>query len=377
MRFLDQYELEFFTSMFTLSPGPSQISPETKHDIRRAIETGVLELSHRSTRFTEISKRCDTELRKYLRIPEEYRIFYFDSATQVWHSMMTNLVRKSSFHFVTGAFSAKAYEASRHLHKEALKNEVSWGEQCNIQDVKIPARCELITACFNETSTGVKMTDSEVRLLRRKNPKAILAIDTTSSAGMIPNNITNADVWYFSVQKGFGLPAGLAIAIIAPRAYKRSIELSKSRDNKAGIWSWERLDEMMRDGLHQTPHTPNVLNIYLLGKQCARWNKRGGASKIMNETLAKKKMIEKWIADKKECRFFVSDQTHRSDTVAVVESSHSKILEAKKRLARNKIELGAGYGKIKLNTFRIANFPAIHGPLLRRTLRILDGVFDK
>lgn len=361
--------------MFTLSPGPSQISSETKEDIRRAIETGVLELSHRSARFTEISKQCDTELRKYLRVPDQYRIFYFDSATQVWHSMMTNLVRKSSFHFVTGAFSAKAYEASRHLHKEALRNEVPWGEQCNFESVKIPSRCELITACFNETSTGVKMTDSEVRLLRRKNPKAILAIDTTSSAGMIPNKIADADVWYFSVQKGFGLPAGFAIAIISPRAYKRSIELSKSGENKAGIWSWERLDEMMRDGLHQTPHTPNVLNIYLLGRQCARWNKHGGASKILKETLNKKHMFETWIASKKECRHFVHDQTHRSDTVFVVESSPSKILLSKKRLAQNKIELGAGYGKLKLNTFRIANFPSIQVRMLKQTLHTLDRVF--
>lgn len=362
--------------MITLSPGPSQISPDTKRDIHRAIKTGVLELSHRSKRFTEISGLCNDELRRYLKVPKDYRIFYFDSATQVWHSMMTNLVHTSSFHFIAGAFSAKAYDASKHLHKEALKDEVAWGAQCNFREVQVPARCELITACFNETSTGVKMTDSEVRVLRKKNPRAILAIDITSSTGMVPNTISDADVWYFSVQKGFGLPAGLAIAIISPRAYKRSIELSKSGENKAGIWSWERLDEMMRDGLHQTPHTPNVLNIYLLGQQCARWNKSGGAATQLKETLAKKKMFEKWIEGKKQCANFVSDHTHRSDTVLVIQADPEKILLAKNLLSRNKIELGAGYGKIKTNTFRIANFPAVREKMMKQTLKILDHIFD-
>src|SRR5882672_6784122 len=99
--------------MFTLSPGPSQISPETKKDIRTAIEAGVLELNHRSKRFTEVSKLCHEELRTYLSIPKDYRIFYIDSASHVWHSMIANCVKKTSFHFVHSSFSEKARQASR------------------------------------------------------------------------------------------------------------------------------------------------------------------------------------------------------------------------------------------------------------------------
>lgn len=362
--------------MFTLSPGPSRLSDETKNDIHRAIETGVLELSHRSTRFTEISKDCIEELRAYLGVPREYRIFYFDSSTHVWHSMVANLVKKTSFHFVNGAFSGKAREASRLLYKEALGVEVPWGEQCDFARTKIPTRAELITACFNETSNGVKMTDSDVRELGKKNPKAMLAIDITSSAGSVPNRLRDADIWYFSVQKGFGLPAGLGIAIVSPRAYERSVALSDKRLNNSGIWAWEKLEEMMADGLHQTPHTPNVLNIYLLGEQCKRWNKDGGLEKRTRATLRKRKLYESWMSRMKKCSHFVKDEKHRSDTVFVIQAAEKDIKEAKEYLLKRGIELGGGYGKIKTETFRIANFPAVSEEIMKKSLDLLADVFD-
>ena len=60
--------------MYTLSPGPSQISPETKEDIRRAIDDGILEISHRSAKFTEVSRRAIEELRAYLKVPDNYLV---------------------------------------------------------------------------------------------------------------------------------------------------------------------------------------------------------------------------------------------------------------------------------------------------------------
>ena len=362
--------------MFTLSPGPSQISPETKKDIHAAVDSGILELNHRGTRFTELSKLCSEELRTYLNVPKGYRIFYFDSASHVWHSMVANTVKKTSFHFAHGSFSAKAPQASELLHKEALSVEVPWGEQCDFRGTKIPARAELITACFNETSTGVKMTDTEIGYLHKKYPKTLLAIDITSSAGAVPNAISDADIWYFSVQKGFGLPAGLAIAIVSPSAYDRSVALAKKGQNRAGIWAWGRLEETMTGGLYQTQHTPNVLNIYLLGKQCERWNKDGGLKKRTLETLRKKELFETWISRMKSCTHFVIDAKHRSDTVFVVQAEPAQVQKAKEDLKQHGIELGAGYGKIKKDTFRIANFPAITEAMLEKTLELLGYHFN-
>jgi phosphoserine aminotransferase len=311
-----------------------------------------------------------------MQIPKDYRIFYFDSASQVWHSIMTNVVEKRGFHFVNGSFSEKVREASHLMGQYVLSSEAPWGVACDFS-VKIPANVELITACYNETSTGVKMTNAEVRALSKKNPKPLLAIDVTSCGGCVPLNIKDADIWYFSVQKAFGLPSGLGIGIISPRAFERSVKLAESGKSLAGIWSWPRLDKTMRDDVHQTQQTPNILAIYLLGKQCERWNKDGGLAKRVRETLAKKELFDSWIRGRERLSYFVHDPKHRSDTTFVVKTSSEDVSMAHEILMKKKIELGYGYTKIKKETFRVANFPAVTEQMLEQALGVLAKEFGK
>lgn len=359
---------------FTVNPGPSQLSSQTEDDIRRAIEEGVLSLSHRSSQFTEISRHCVDSLRAYLSVPNDYRTFYFDSATQVWHSLAANVVEKHSFHFVNGAFSGKAHDAAKALGKSAVKNEVAWGEQNDFSRAAIPEGAELITACYNETSTGVCMQPEDVHELRAAHQEALLAIDVTSCAGAVPLTISDADIWYFSVQKCFGLPAGLAIAIVSPRAYERSVELTTRGTNLAGIWSWQRLEETMINDKFQTPHTPNVLNIYLLGKQCARFLEAGGVDAIHRQTLEKKSSIEEWVLRHPALSPFVHNVTHRSDTVFTVRATPEFVTAARNKCKDAGITLGAGYGKIKGDTFRIANFPAVTREMLLDVFEAIHSV---
>jgi phosphoserine aminotransferase len=360
--------------MITLNPGPSQLSPETVTDIHRALADGIVSISHRSTKFTEISRDCIQGLRELLKAPEDYRVFYFDSATQVWHSMAANLVEKQTYHFVNGAFSAKAKDAAISLHKHAVSDEVAWGEQNNFASADIPKESELVTACYNETSTGVRMIHENVVELRKKTHDTLLAIDITSCAGAVAINISDADIWYFSVQKCFGLPAGLGIAIVSPRAYERAIALHKKGATHAGIWGWEKLEETMLNDKHQTPHTPNVLNIFLLAEQCKRWNTAGGLSPIVRETEHKMAMIDEWIDRHKELSQFVSNPAQRSTTVRTVSADPEWIARAKEACKKADITLGSGYGKIKANTFRIANFPAITRPMLTEVFAVLESV---
>ncbi len=360
--------------MITLVPGPSQLSPQTEADIRNAIDEGIMSVSHRSGEFTKISKRCVTELRKYLSIPDDYRIFYFDSASSLWNSMIQNVVEKNSFHFVNGAFSGKAWEAAKLLNKNALADEVTWGTQHDFEKVEIQKETELITACYNETATGVKMLPEEVHVLRERNPDTILAVDIVSCAGAVPLTITDADVWYFSVQKCFGLPAGLGIGIIGPRAFERSQELTKRGTNLAGMWAWERLEETMINDKYQTPQTPNVLGIYLLGAQCERWNAAGGVEPVIEETLRKKKMLETWVHSQSALSMFVEDEVHRSNTVCVVSAPPKLIIQMRDTCKDAGIILGAGYGKIKSDTIRIANFPAVTEEMLEKTFATLEPI---
>ncbi len=343
----------------TFNPGPSQISEATKADMQTAIEQKILEISHRSADFSAISTQCITELKKLLGIPEDYRVFYLDSASQAWHSIICNVVAKSSFHFINGAFSAKFAKASQLLGKNVENMLIDWGKQQNFNEVKGLNAYELITVCANETSTGVKITTEDLQHIRKKSENALLAVDITSCAGVEGLPIQSADLWYFSVQKCFGLPAGLGVLIVSPKAYERSLQLKTAQKNKAGIWQWEQLEKPMVEKNCQTPQTPNVLNIYLLAQQCTRWNQAGGLKAQQDAAQVKMKLLEAWVERHPDLDFYVEDPAHRSTTVLTVKAAPEVVTQMKAKALAAGLVLGSGYGKTKADVFRIANFPAI------------------
>jgi phosphoserine aminotransferase len=356
----------------TFNPGPSQISAATKSDIQTAIESRFLEISHRSADFSAISTQCITELKKLLGVPEGYRVFYLDSASQAWHSIICNVVAENSFHFINGAFSGKFADASQLLGKNVENMFVDWGKQQNFNEVKGLNTYDLVTVCANETSTGVKLTSQDLQCIRQKAGKALLAVDITSCAGAVDLPIGAADLWYFSVQKCFGLPPGLGVLIVSPAAYERSLQLSSRKKNIAGIWQWEKLEKSMVEKNHQTPQTPNILNIYLLAKQCARWNEAGGLEKLVADTETKMKLLAAWVAHHPDLDFYVENAADRSSTVLTIEAAPAVVVEMKAKALAAGLVLGSGYGKTKANVFRIANFPAISTTEIKTLIQILS-----
>ena len=356
----------------TFNPGPSQISETTKADIQAAVDLRLLEISHRSADFSAISTECLTELKKLLGVPDDYRVFYLDSASQAWHSIICNVVAENSFHFVNGAFSEKFAEASQLLGKNVQKMLVDWGKQQNFNEVTGLNDTELITVCANETSTGVRLSTRDLQQLREKAQNALLAVDITSCAGVVDFSIQAADLWYFSVQKCFGLPPGLGVIIVSPAAYERSLQLSSRKKNIAGIWQWEKLEKSMVEKNHQTPQTPNILNIYLLAKQCARWNEAGGLEKLVADTETKMKLLAAWVAHHPDLDFYVENAADRSSTVLTIEAAPAVVVEMKAKALAAGLVLGSGYGKTKANVFRIANFPAISTTEIKTLIQILS-----
>lgn len=343
--------------MTTFAPGPSYIPQPIQNDIRRALDEHLLELSHRSKEFSTMSKKTFDGLRTFLEIPDGYRIFYMPSSSDSWHSLAANVVAEHSFHFANGAFSKKPYTAATLLYKNAILQEYEWGESIDVS-VSIPKETELITACYNETSTGIALTHDDIAALRTHNPDALLAIDITSCAGAVPLPIASADAWYFSVQKCFGLPSGLGILIVSERAYQKSIALEHSKQNLAGQWRFSELQKPIDEKDHQTPHTPNMLGIFLLGEELARRNAAGGIHTIYPQTLAKKKLLHDWLATQSDIQLFGNtDAAHRSDTVLTIAGTPEALTALAEKAKDAGHIIGNGYGKLKGKTLRIANFP--------------------
>lgn len=358
-----------FVFDFTLNPGPSQLSEESKADLARAVGLHIPEISHRSAQFTQISQDLVSEMRSFFAIPDGYSILYTSSATEAMQIAVESLVERSSFHFVNGAFSELFQKVARSVGRQAHDNRVEWGQSNDYVTTHIPADAELITITYNETSTGVTCADADVRAVREAQPDTLLAVDITSIAGLRPLHIADADLWLFSVQKCFGLPAGLGLMIVSDRAVRRAEELAK-RGIASGYFNMNAMAAKMRESA-QTVATPNVLNIWLLGEQLKRWNADGGVAKRERQAQEKFALLDSAIAQSSVFTHFVPVPQCRSLSVCCLAGDPQSIAALHERCAKNGIVLGKGYGKLKESTFRIANFPAISDGQMEEVMALM------
>src|SRR6188768_474606 len=192
------------------TPGPSQLYFTVEDHVRTAFRDGVPSLSHRSKTYEAIYKKTIDGLRELLELPSNYAIVFTGSANEIWERIIQNLVEEKSFHLVNGSFSKRFYEIAQLLNKKPTKNEVALGKGFD-GPVVVPAGTELLAITHNETSSGVSLPLDLIYNLSEHNPNALVAVDAVSSLPFPDFDYTKFDTAFFSVQKGFGLPAGLGV----------------------------------------------------------------------------------------------------------------------------------------------------------------------
>jgi len=350
------------------TPGPTQLYPEVKTFINQALDDNILSLNHRSKEFIEIfSSTCDS-LRRLLNIPSDFHIFFLSSATECMDRIIQNVVDKNSFHFVNGAFAERFYKTAIELNKNAVKAEVNYGEGFKFDEIKINNDPELIAFTQNETSTGVALNADDIYRIKEQFPDSIVAVDIVTSAPFVNLDYTKIDSAFFSVQKGFGMPAGLGVLIVNDKCIEKAKSLN---ERNISIGSYHNFLALHENALKfQNTETPNVLGIYLLGKVCDALIGKG-IENIRKETEAKSKLIYDFLDEHKKLKPFVKDKTIRSHTIINIEAG-DKQAEIKKQLAGKGILVGSGYGKFKDTQIRIANFPMHTIDDVRRIIEVLS-----
>jgi phosphoserine aminotransferase len=176
----------------------------------------------------------------------------------------------------------------------------------------------------------------------------LLAVDATSSMGGIALPFSCGDVWFASVQKCFGLPAGMAVMILSPKA----IAKARQRGEKAHYNSLQSIIE--NAGKFQTHHTPNVLGIYLMKRTMEA---SAGIVSIEEKLLSRYRQWETFIDAHPLFDWLVEEKNSRSKTVLTL--SCPDPAKVKQRAREAHIIIGNGYGPWAESTVRIANFPAI------------------
>lgn len=335
------------------TPGPSQLYFTVADHARQAFKEGIPSISHRSKQFEQISREATEGLRELLKVPAGYHIFFTGSATEIWERIFQNLVEETSFHLVNGSFSKRFHEIGIQLNKKAEKLEVPAGHGFDV-DSAVAASAELIAVTHNETSTGASIPLEVIDALRASNPAALIAVDAVSSLPYPDFDFSKIDSLFFSVQKGFGLPAGLGVWLVNERCIAKAQALD-AKNISTG--SYHNIDSLLSHAKkNQTPETPNVLGIYLLGRVIGDFLRRG-IDTIRKETDYKAAVLYQALESHPQLSPFVQEKRLRSRTVIVADTQqHTEALTAV--LAAHGLHAGSGYGAAKKTQLRFANFPA-------------------
>ncbi|MDH5608720.1 MAG: aminotransferase class V-fold PLP-dependent enzyme [Cyclobacteriaceae bacterium] len=333
------------------TPGPSQLFYTVPFHLNNAIKSHIGSISHRSGQFQSLYQECTANLRELLALPDGYHILFVGSATEVWERLLQNLVGFSSHHLINGSFSRRFFEFTQDYQFASTKEEIPFGTE--FDNLSVPDEAELISITYNETSTGYQFDNNRLKQIRETHPDKLIALDVVSISPAVPIDFSLVDTAYFSVQKCFGLPAGLGVWIVNERCIDKANQL---KNNGKIIGSYHSLPLLSSTGAKfQTPETPNVLGIYLLSEVIKDMLKKGVAT-IQNETKYKAALLYQLFEETEGLTPFIKNKINRSKTVCVAEvmPDNKRLIE---EMGNRGMVIGKGYGPYKETHIRIANFP--------------------
>lgn len=204
-------------------PGPTNM-PEV---LRRAVDIPTLD--HRSRHFGQILRPALAGVKAILK-SESAEIFAFPSTgTGGWETAITNTLSPGDTVLAAryGMFSQRWIELCRRHQLKVEVIEEGWGtgapaerfEEALRRDKAHRIKALLVT--HNETATGVRSDIVAVRrALDAAGHPALLLVDGVSSIACMDFRMADwgVDVAVTASQKGFMLPAGLAILALSPKA---------------------------------------------------------------------------------------------------------------------------------------------------------------
>ncbi|HAY34431.1 MAG TPA: aminotransferase class V-fold PLP-dependent enzyme [Ignavibacteria bacterium] len=353
------------------TPGPTELYPGAQKDLLEALDKKIFSFNHRSPEFMDIYKRTVNSLKNLMNIPDSFHIFFLSSATECMDRIIMNCSAKDTFHFVNGAFADRFYKTAIDLKRNAVKADAEYGSGFDFDNVKIENNPEVICITQNETSTGVAIDVENIYKLKKDNPNAVIAVDIVTSAPYVNLDFNLIDCTFFSVQKGFGLPAGLGVLMVNERCIERAAQLHGS---ETGIGSYHNFLTLLENAKkYQTSETPNVLGIYLLGKVCDHYLEEG-IENIRKSTDEKAELVYDYFDNHNLYKPFVKIPADRSKTILVIDMGDRQS-QFKKALSENGYIAGSGYGKLKDTQIRIANFPIHKLKDVKNIIEVVNKIY--
>ncbi|MBL0935475.1 MAG: aminotransferase class V-fold PLP-dependent enzyme [Rhizobiaceae bacterium] len=255
-------------------PGPSNI-PER---LRRAIDVPTID--HRSDSFAELFRPLFAGVRKVMKSSDAEVIFFPATGTAGWEAAITNTLSPGDRVLAArhGMFSQRWIALCRRHGLDVQTIEAPWGAGCPVDAMgealtrDVGHRIKAVLVTHNETATGVRSDVAEVRhALDAARHPALLFVDGVSSIASMDfrMNEWGVDLAVTGSQKGFMLPAGLAILGVSQKAVAAMDTATCPR------CYLDLRDMLMANAKGGYPYTPPVNLLYGLGTSLEMLDEEG------------------------------------------------------------------------------------------------------
>ncbi len=204
-------------------PGPTNI-PDV---IRKACDMPTLD--HRSGEFRKIFDPAVAGVKKVLKTTGAEIVIFPASGTGGWEAAISNTLSPGDKVLAArhGMFSQRWIDLCQRHGLDVQVIEAGWGDGVPVEAYGKALRADTdheikaVLATHNETATGVLSDIAQVRkALDAANHPALFLVDGVSSIGSVDFQMDawGVDVAVTGSQKGFMLPAGLAIVGVSQKA---------------------------------------------------------------------------------------------------------------------------------------------------------------
>ncbi len=259
----------------------------------------VMEMSHRSKTYQTIIDEAESDLRKLLNIPENYKVLFLQGGATTQFSMIPmNLMKnKVADYIISGHWAKKAAEEAE---KYGKVNQIASSEDKmfsyipDVSNLEISKDADYVFMCDNNTIYGTKyyqLPDTKGK---------VLISDASSCFLSEPIDVTQYGIIFAGAQKNVG-PAGTVIVII------REDLITKDLENYVPI--------MLRYDIHAENqsmyNTPPTYGIYLCGKVFKWLLNLGGLEAIHKINIHKANLIYDYL-DQSQMFFGTVEKKSRS-----------------------------------------------------------------
>jgi len=348
-------KLAFPGRNYLYAPGPTHIPVAVQNAMVVPME------DHRAPDFPELVKPLLRDLKKIFKTRNGQTFIFPATGTAGWEVALSNTLSPGDKVLIArfGQFSHLWADLAQRIGLDVQLVQVPWGEGVPLGQFGRILRADkkheikAVLACHNETATGVTSDIAGLRrVMNRAKHPAMLMVDGVSSIASIDFRMDEwkVDVAVSGSQKGFMLPAGMALLAFS----RRALAAAKTAQCKRCFLDIADHIATNKDGFF--PYTPSVpmlrglrASIDLLLEE--------GLENVFKRHYRLAEGVRRAVVDGWRLDLCAAAPKWRSDTVTAIKTPRNVNAAEVIHIAyhRYNVSLGAGLSEVAGKVFRIGH----------------------